>query len=140
MDSFIDRIRFPLMTRYDFSNIVFPTGILTEDEYTSILRYISRGVKDGLKLDYNPRKKPVEPVVADIIGLKCVSIDRPGTEIKASFNCKECQTTVCLVYALNCHETHGVMWTTRLVHVNAKTSSSSAPSTTATTTTTTTTL
>jgi len=57
MDSFIHRIRFPLMTEAEFIETVEVTRILSDDERISILRCISSGIKYVSDFDFNPRNE-----------------------------------------------------------------------------------
>ena len=113
MDSFIHRIRFPLMDRVEFGDHIYFTGILSKDECSSILNYISSEVTDGLDFDSNPRdfqeqqlKEPTTVTVTvakDISELKCMAIERPGTHMKYHYYCVSCDSHVCFVCAAQCH-------------------------------------
>jgi len=109
MDSFIHRIRFPLMNHQEFNENVVVTDILSKQEYMSILKCISSLDKDGSDFDCKPREtysEATESLVKDVTELKCMNLERPGEQFTRYFYCQTCQIAVCFVCASMCHESH----------------------------------
>ena len=93
MDSWIHKIRFPLMTAKDFESIA-KTGILTASEVNLVQNAITSGKKDMTGFDFNPRI-PNGCMKETKYGLR-LYIHKSNDYVLRSIS-------VCLPCAINCH-------------------------------------
>lgn len=114
MDSFITRIRFPLMTAVQFGEGPAVSEILTDREVSEIFRAITLDKKDSTDFAFKPRAPKTDQKLVNWSLFLCTYLltGKSNAPLQHFYKCTTCDfDDVCIVCVHKCHQGHSLKYT-----------------------------